>query len=217
MAILDPRLLGLIPESKTAASAQITLAQLCESMRTYEQSPQVNAWLVPALRFLGDWADVLKRPQAHAALLQAGVFAQIIHSNSSYGPLWTVSEMFHISGFCSQAEVVSALLPHYISLLYNKNKASIDAIIKDVRILSSGAPSTSLWMHQHNTDASAGLLQMTKRLTDWAQHPGRRTIIESLLRQTERLFKRSEFSEIQELITTAAQNSYARHAQGGSL
>ncbi|MGM0431860.1 MAG: iron-containing alcohol dehydrogenase [Spirochaetota bacterium] len=217
IAVIDPRLLGRVGAAASSASALISLGQLCESMRAAELSHHSLSWVVPALRLLGDWYQRPGDKEARMAFTNAALLSQIIISNTHSGALWTLSEMLETSGLCSQAEALSALLPHYITMLCSKHNRLISDIISDVRVLSSDSPPSSLWKETANAGAERTLLRLSGKLTEQARYPGTRPIIESLCRQANRLLENGNYTEVQELIAATASGTKASQAWGGRL
>ncbi len=215
--IVDDRMMGTAQIQQISASANITLALLCESCREESLSPIARSWVLPAFRFLGDYQSSIEKKPARLAHTNAGIYAQIAHSNTGYGPVTTLAEVFEISQFCTASEAVAAILPYYVKHLYKKQQPLMDSILSDIDIIALQKAMDSLWEHEKQHALHDQIITMLSSYAAKTPERGKQPIIESLIRQTDRLLAHDDHTELLQLISCMVDTSKTEIAAGGDL
>lgn len=215
--IIDERMMGTVPIQQISASANITLALLCESCREESLSPIVRGWIVPAFRFLGDYQNSIEKRDARLAHTNAGIYAQIAHSNTGYGPVTTLAEVFEISQFCTASEAVASILPYYVRHLHKNQRALMGSISSDIETITLQKAIDSLWTHEGQRALHEQIIAMLSSYAAKTPERGKQPMIESLIRQTDRLLAHDDHTELLQLITCMVDTSRTEIAAGGDL
>ncbi len=205
--VIDERMMASGRDKESAASAIISLTQTCEAYRDYLLTPVIASWTKSSLHFLGEYQSMSTK-QAKIALINAAVATQIAHSNIPPGPVTTISEMLAISGFCSEAQAMATLLPHFLSQLTFDKGSPLDESFDEIAMICSDVP----W-----NDIQQMISELLKNYERYIHCSKTSGIITSLIRQTHRLMQHSNNTEIHTLITDLVSHTTSQTVMGGEL
>lgn len=197
LIVIDDRSLGRASVTELADTAILSLLQIYESLREHVISPAVRAYLVPALRFIGERISDISSIQSRSALTNAAVLAQTAHSNTEPGPVTGICELLESSGLCSAAETAAVILPH---LAERDDRSSLDLLMKDVLRIED-ACSDSFW------STSGDFLGLFEHYSSICSQSGKRPILESIIRQISLILQKEDHQELLEALSAVAASS----------
>lgn len=162
---------------RTANTAYISLITNLEALRDTHRNDFIDYYAQASLKLIKQGITEISSVQGRKAIADAGVFASMIRGNIGFGPVSALAESFKTAGMAAKAESYSALLPHFLQDLMNKE----DHMFRNIFTFTSEA--THLSGTQESAYAEEGLRSVKELAAAVSSHihiGKNRSVVEAL-------------------------------------
>lgn len=176
---------------RTANTAYISLITNLEALRDTHRNDFIDYYAQASLKLIKQGITEISSVQGRKSIADAGVFASMIRGNIGFGPVSALAESFETAGMAAKAESYSALLPHFLQDLMNKE----DHMFQNIFTFTSEA--THLSGTQESAYAEEGLRSVKELAAAVSSHihiGKNRSVVEALAK----LSLKHIFGDIQE-------------------
>ncbi len=178
---LDPASYHRSRIQDTACSAVTALAVLTESLQDDRAHSLLYSLVRTGLHFLSSGTSRMDTLISRHAVANACTAAAAAGSNTVTGAVTAVSEIFHVSGFCTRAEASAALLPFLVKKMRNEGCRSFNVLSRE------------------KGDAAGFILDLLETLQDTAGLGDAREKIISLTRDSFELSGKAHSAQVMDL------------------